>query len=69
MKKLILAFLFWSVVFTTKSHAYLDPGSAGGLIQMMLAAIAAGLAGVKIWWSKIKTFFNSIFKKKKKKID
>ena len=68
MSKIILVPII-CLILTTSAHAYLDPGSAGGLIQMMLAAIAAGLAGVKIWWSKIKTFFNSVFKKKKKKID
>ena len=54
------------VLFTlsSKSYAYLDPGSAG-IIQMMLAAIAGAFASLLIYWNKFKTFLAKIFKKKK----
>ena len=49
---------------SSKSYAYLDPGSAG-IIQMLLAAIAGAFASLLIYWNRFKNFFAKIFKKKK----
>ena len=54
------------ILFTlsSKSYAYLDPGSAG-IIQMVLAAIAGAFASLLIYWYRFKIFLAKIFKKKK----
>lgn len=57
----IIVFLF---TLSSKSYAYLDPGSAG-IIQMLLAAIAGAFASLLIYWNKFKNFLTRIFKKKK----
>ncbi|NTV35912.1 MAG: hypothetical protein HGA53_03070 [Anaerolineaceae bacterium] len=41
-----------------KPQAYLDPGSGSILIQMLLAAALGGAYLAKVYWKKIKKFFN-----------
>lgn len=38
---------------TTKNLAYLDPGSAGMLIQMVVGGVAATLVAMKLFWRRI----------------
>ena len=63
-----MKFLIYIIVIlftlSSKSYAYLDPGSAG-IIQMLLAAIAGAFASLLIYWNKFKNFLTRIFKKKK----
>ena len=54
--KIVTISLFFYLLLINNSFAYLDPGSAGGLMQMLLAALAAGAAGIAVTWSKIKLF-------------
>ena len=63
--KIVTISLFFYLLLINNSFAYLDPGSAGGLIQMLLAALAAGAAGIAVTWSKIKLFFCKLIGKKK----
>ncbi len=37
---------------------YLDPGSGSFLIQLLLAAILGIGVATRLYWAKIKTFFN-----------
>jgi hypothetical protein len=37
---------------------YLDPGSGSFLIQLLIAAALGLGVGIKVYWSKIKSFFN-----------
>lgn len=39
------------------AHAYLDPGTGSYVLQVLLAALVAGLYGIKQYWYKIKGFF------------
>ena len=59
-----MKFLIYIIVIlltlSSKSYAYLDPGSAG-IIQMLLAAIAGAFASLLIYWNKFKNFFDENF--------
>jgi hypothetical protein len=60
--KLISIAIFFSVL-NTNAHAYIDPGLGSIILQGIIGAIAAVSFTVKIYWQKIKSFFNK-FKKK-----
>ena len=49
---------------SANAFAYLDPGSGGFIIQAILGFLAAIFAYMTFFWSKMKSFFNKIFKKK-----
>ena len=40
------------------AYAYLDPGTGSILIQGIIAAIAGGLFTIRMYWQKVKDFFN-----------
>ena len=63
--KIVTISVFFYIILINNSFAYLDPGSAGSLFQMLLAAAAAGAAGIAVAWSKIKFFFSKLFERKK----
>ncbi len=46
--------------------AYLDPGSGSFILQLLVAALFGALFLVKVYWGKIKTFFQSHFSKQVK---
>ena len=51
----ILSFI---LVFLSKpAFAYLDPGSASLALQAILAVLVGGLATMKFWWARFKSFF------------
>ena len=64
--KLIVYTILLTFCVTTSSHAYLDPGSGGTIIQMIIAFVAAIGATISFYWTKFKLLLNKIFKKKKK---
>ena len=39
-------------------HLYLDPGSGSLLLQVLLALILGAGVTIKLYWRKIKSFFN-----------
>tara|TARA_B100001057_G_scaffold264054_1_gene264170 strand:+ start:140 stop:301 length:162 start_codon:yes stop_codon:yes gene_type:complete len=51
---------------STNSHAYIDPGTGGILLQALLGAIAAIGAYITLYWRKFKNLLSKIFKVKKK---
>ena len=57
-------FLF-SIVIENNAYAYLDPGSGGSILQMIIAFLAAVGATLSFYWSKLKLFLVKLFKKKK----
>jgi hypothetical protein len=50
-------------MLNSKAHAYIDPGIGSVILQAIIGGIAATIFTIKIYWQKIKDFFN---KKKKK---
>ncbi len=52
-----LIYLLITLLFSTESaYAYLDPGTGSMLLQGLIAAIAAGLVVIKLYWHKVKAF-------------
>lgn len=47
------------------SYAYLDPGTGGSLLQIIVAAIAGVAASIGFYWQKFKNFFKKTFSIKK----
>ena len=47
---------------STPAYAYLDPGTGGMILQMIIGAIAGIWVALKLYWHKITAFFN-YFKK------
>ena len=65
-KKIIIVmivFFFVHVIFIQKADAYLDPGTGSYILQVIIAASVAGLYIIKLFWNKIKAFFNNLLKK------
>ena len=68
IKKLILPTFLILLTSITNSYAYLDPGTGGFIIQAILALGATIVFYLGYPVRIIKSFFNKIFKKKKKKV-
>lgn len=45
------------LIYTQSAFAYLDPGTGSLMLQMMIAGILGGLATIKLYWYRIKSFF------------
>jgi len=66
MKKYILNTIIIFFFLNSNAYAYLDPGSGSLILQAILGFIAASLATISFYWSKLKTFFSKFLKKNKK---
>lgn len=67
MKKKINTSIFvivCSLLLSTNSYAYIDPGSGSIILQAIIAAFAGAGTAITIYWKKVKLFFSKIFKKK-----
>jgi hypothetical protein len=57
MKKQHTLYILGIFLFLTENtYAYLDPGTGSMLLQGLIAAIAAGLVVIKLYWQKMKAF-------------
>ena len=58
-------FIFTLLICLTSenSYAYLDPGTGGSLIQIIIGMLAAASSVVVYFWNKVKIFFLGLFKK------
>jgi len=61
--KLIFVLCLVFFLFPPRVYAYLDPGTGGYLIQVIVASIAGLGYLVKLNWKKIKSFFSPKDKK------
>ena len=57
--------IFSILIFSKNAYAYLDPGLGSIIIQGIIASVAATSLTIKIYWQKIKDFFQKNKKKKK----
>lgn len=48
---------FFTFIFLSPAHAYIDPGTVSIVLQSILAAIAGVGATYRLWISKLKNFF------------
>lgn len=58
---MIYLFFITLVLLPTQAYAYFDPGTGSMLIQIAVGA----LAGIAVFWKKIKTFVTSRLGRKK----
>jgi hypothetical protein len=64
-----LTAITWALVtFVTapEAHAYLDPGSLGMVLQVVVAAIAGGFMFFKTGWTRVKDLLSKISGRKPK---
>ncbi len=52
-----LLVIAWFTVFPPRAFAYLDPGTGSLIIQSVIAAIAAVGVAVRLYWSRIRSWF------------
>lgn len=55
--RLAAAVTFFSIMLAKPAYAYIDPGTVSFAVQAIVAALAAGLFAMKLWWYKIINFF------------
>ena len=65
MKNFLINFLFINLILFSSAQAYVDPGSASIVVQVIIGLIAGFIATMKLWWKKFVDFFSKVFKKKK----
>lgn len=47
------------LLFPRESHAYVDPGTGSYALQVIIAGIAAGSLGLKLFWGKVRSLFRA----------
>jgi len=62
---LALVFLGAREAYAGIVAAYIDPGTGSLIIQMLLAVLVGAGFAVKIFWTRIKSFFSKVFGKKR----
>jgi len=50
-------FLLAAILFPLPALAYIDPGAASILLQVLIGGVAGGLVFLKLYWQRIKTMF------------
>jgi len=58
-----MVFFIVLMLINSELHAYLDGGSGGMIVQVILGVLAVGGAYMKMYWEKIKSFFQRKHKK------
>lgn len=60
MKHVVIAIMclaLFNLLFPQNAYAYIDPGSASYVFQVILAAFIGALFFLKLFWRKIKAIF------------
>jgi len=60
-----LTLLFFLCIFQTNAYAYLDPGSGSVFFQFLIAGILSALFMLKVFFKRIVSKINLIFRKKR----
>ena len=47
-------------------YAYLDPGTGSYILQLLVACLVGGAFVIKMFWSRIQTFFRRLFSRGEK---
>lgn len=66
-KMIFNIFGLFFLMFPQVSYAYLDPGTGSYIFQIILAAFIGAAFTIKIYWTKVKTFFVNLFSKRSQK--
>ena len=67
LKKISCIFIIMAI-YPSAAFAYLDPGTGSIILQVLIGAIAAIVATIKLYWQKLLNFFR-VKKKIKNKVD
>ena len=54
-------------MFPSRAYAYLDPGSLNYILQLLMAALIGISLAIKIYWGRIKAFFDNPRSKRRKR--
>jgi hypothetical protein len=57
------------MIFTPPAHAYLDPGTGSYIFQLLLAAVVGLAFVIKVFWSRIKSFFSRLLSRNQAQIE
>jgi energy-coupling factor transporter transmembrane protein EcfT len=68
-QKLLLLLLLGFILSVTQASAYIDPGTASMVWQLMLAVVLASAYAVHTYWIRIKNAIIGLFKKSDEKSD
>ena len=63
MSVLTCFFIFIYFSLQTQAYAYVDPGTGGSILQMLLAFFAAFFSLIGFYFTKIKLFIKKFIKK------
>ena len=66
-KIIFITFGLFLLMFPQVSYAYLDPGTGSYIFQIILATFVGAAYMIKIYWTKVKTFFVNLFSKSSQK--
>lgn len=50
--------ILYITTMAAPAYAYLDPGTGSIIIQAIIGTIVGGLAALRLYWEKVKTFFS-----------
>ena len=64
MKNGNLYFILFYLFLFQNLFAYLDPGTWGYALQVLVTIFVGGIVAIKTFWQNIKSFFYRIFNKK-----
>lgn len=62
----LLVMLFY-LAFPPFAYAYLDPGTGSYILQLIIAGLVGGLFAIRLFWNRIKTFFENLFSRGEKR--
>lgn len=55
--KFAILVLSLAAIWAEPAHAYIDPGSSGMIMQLLLGGIAGGLVLLRFYWAKLISMF------------
>jgi len=55
------------LIFPRRAYAYIDPGTGSIIIQFLIGIAVGGAALIKVFWRKISTNVQNLFRKNAKK--
>ena len=58
---LIILLTLLLLILPLRAYAYLDPGTASYILQLILGGLLVGSLAVKIFWGKIKIIYKKLF--------
>jgi hypothetical protein len=61
---LFVILTWFTLLFPSEAHAYLDPGTGSYILQIALAALVGTLFAIRLFWGRIKSAVGNLFSKR-----